>query len=120
MIIKKILFGAAFLVFSCQLLAADVYVIAHSISTRTEARRVMQKQGWSQSANPNQANGILVVCRSGLSYPLNSSYRNIKELNDDADSQLNISGSNFHIYLFNLNGNKTLSEARHVYYPADD
>ena len=80
----------------------------------------MQKQGWGQATNTTQANGVLVVCRSGLSYPLNSSYRNIRELNDDADSQLNISGSNFHIYVFKLNGNKTVSEAQHVYYPATD
>ena len=118
--IKKIAFGFIALGISCQLLAADVFVIAHSISTRSEARLVMQKQGWGRAATPSQANGILVVCRSGLSYPLNSSYRNIKELNDDADSQLNISGSNYHIYVFNLNGNKTLSEAQHVYYPAND
>jgi hypothetical protein len=120
MTIKKLLLSIALMTGSCQLLAADVFVIAHSISTRAEARRVMQKQGWSQVNNPAQASGILVVCRSGLSYPLNSSYKNIKELNEDADSQLNISGSNFHIYVFNLNGNKTVSEAQHVYYPAND
>ncbi|QWD31215.1 hypothetical protein G6681_05590 [Polynucleobacter paneuropaeus] len=120
MYIKKILLGVAFLLFSGQLLAADVYVIAHSISTRAEARRVMQKQGWGQATNPAQASGILVVCRSGLSYPLNSPYKTIKELDEDADSQLNISGSNFHVYVFNLNGNKTVSEAQHIYYPAND
>ena len=117
---KKILFGLALLGISCQTLAANVFVIAHSISTRAEARLVMQKQGWGQAANPSQANGVLVVCRSGLSYPLNSSYKNIKELNDDADGQLNISGSNFHIYVYNLNGNKTLSQVQHIYYPAND
>ena len=118
--IKKIAFGCIALVISCQLWAADVFVIAHSISTRSEARLVMQKQGWGQATNPAQASGILVVCRSGLSYPLNSSYKNIKELDEDADSQLNISGSNFHVYIFNLNGNKTVSEAQHIYYPAKD
>lgn len=98
----------------------NVAVIAHSISTRAEARNVMRRQGWSEAANLRQADAILVVCRSGLNWPLSSSYRSIKELDDDADSQLNISGSNFHIYIYQINSNLGVDEVKHVHYPADD
>ena len=98
----------------------NVAVIAHSISTRAEARNVMRRQGWSEAANLRQADAILVVCRSGLNWPLSSSYRSIKELDDDADSQLNISGSNFHIYIYQINNNLGVDEVKHVHYPAND
>jgi hypothetical protein len=98
----------------------NVAVIAHSISTRVEARKVMQRQGWSEAANLRQADAILVVCRSGLNWPLSSSYRTIKELDDDADSQLNISGANFHIYIYQINNNLGVDEVKHVHFPAND
>ena len=98
----------------------NVAVIAHSISTRAEARNVMRRQGWAEAASLRQADAILVVCRSGLNWPLSSSYRSIKELDDDADSQLNISGSNFHIYIYQINNNLGVDEVKHVHYPVDD
>ena len=98
----------------------NAVVIAHSISTRAEARKVMQRQGWMEATNLRQADAILVVCRSGLNWPLSGSYRSIKELSDDADSQLNISGSNFHIYIYQINNNLGVDEIKHIHYPADD
>lgn len=97
-----------------------VAVIAHSISTRVEARKIMQRQGWSQAANLRQADTILVVCRSGLNLPLSSSYPTIKELDDDTDSQMNISGANFHIYIYQINNNLGVDEEKHVHYPANE
>lgn len=97
----------------------SVAVVAHSISTRVEARKVLAQQGWTETSNLRQADGILVVCRSGLNWPLNDSYRSFKELNDDADSQLNISGSNFHIYVYKFNDNLSVEKVAHKSFPAD-
>jgi hypothetical protein len=97
----------------------SVAVVAHSISTRVEARKVLARQGWTETTNLRQADGILVVCRSGLNWPLNDAYRSFKELNDDADSQLNISGSNFHIYVYKLNNNLSVEKVAHQSFPAD-
>ncbi len=97
----------------------SVAVVAHSISTRVEARKVLARQGWTETTNLRQADGILVVCRSGLNWPLNDSYRSFKELNDDADSQLNISGSNFHIYVYKLNNDLSVEKVAHQRFPAD-
>ena len=97
----------------------SVAVVAHSISTRIESRKVLARQGWTETTNLRQADGILVVCRSGLNWPLNDSYRSFKELNDDADSQLNISGSNFHIYVYKLNDNLSVEKIAHQRFPAD-
>lgn len=94
-------------------------VIAHSVSTSMEAREVLRQQGWSETPNLRQADGILVVCRSMLGYPLNSSYNSIKELDDDANAQLNISGSKFHIYLYQINDDLSVNEVKHINYPAN-
>ena len=99
--------------------ALNVAVIAHSISTSMEAREVRRRNGWTET-DLRQADAILVVCRSGLNWPLNSSYDSIKELDDDADSLLNISGSNFHIYIYRINSDLSVDEIKHVHYPADD
>lgn len=97
----------------------NVAVIAHSVSTSMEAREVRRRQGWTETSL-RQADAILVVCRSGLSYPLSSSYRSIKELDEDADSQLNISGSNFHVYIYRINDDLSVDEIKHIHYPAND
>lgn len=97
----------------------NVAVIAHSISTYREAREVRRRQGWTETSLRG-AEAILVVCRSGLNWPLNSSYDSIKELDEDADSQLNISGSNFHIYIYRINDDLSVDEIKHIHYPADD
>lgn len=97
----------------------SVIVVAHSVSTSMEARKVLSRQGWTETTNLRQADGIVVVCRSGLNWPLSDSYRSYKELNDDAESQLNISGSNFHIYVYKLNGNMSVEKLDHRKYPAD-
>ena len=97
----------------------SVVVVAHSVSTSVEARKVLSRQGWTETTNLRQADGIVVVCRSGLNWPLSDSYRSYKELNDDAESQLNISVSNFHIYVYKLNGNMSVEKIDHRKYPAD-
>lgn len=94
-------------------------VIAHSLSTQSEARKVLSQIG-ETSYSLSTKNLVLVVCRSGLMFPLNSSYDSLGELNSDADSQLNISGENFHIYIFQMNNDGSFSENQHVNYKAED
>jgi hypothetical protein len=95
-------------------------VIAHSVSTRIEARTVLRRQGWTQTDDLRRADGILVVCRSSLTYPLNSSYPSIRDLDEDVNSQLNISGPLYHAYLYRINADLSVSEVKHVHYKAND
>ena len=111
------------LVFSSQTRAETVLkvaVIAHSVSTSIEARKVRMQQGWTETTNLRQADAILVVCRSGLIRPLDSSYNSIQELDRDAESQLNIVGLNFHVYIYRINDDLSVDEIKHVHYPTDD
>lgn len=121
--IFTVLIGSLFFVASPQSAFAQsglsVAVVAHSVSTRIEARKVLARQGWAETTNLRQAAGILVVCRSGLNWPLSDSYSSFKELDDAANSQLNITGSNFHIYVFKLNDNLSVDKINHRSFPAD-
>lgn len=94
-------------------------VIAPSVSTSMEARAIMRRNGFVESTL-REAQGILVVVRSMLFNPLNYSYNSIKELQDDADMQLNISGENFHIYLYQINDDLGVTQIKHGNYKADD
>ena len=91
----------------------SVAVVAHSISTRSEARKVLARRGWTETTNLQHADGILVVCRSSLNWPLNDSYQSFKELDDDADAQRNMSGSKFHIYVYKLNDDLSVEKVAH-------
>ena len=116
-----LLFAVIFLAFQAKAeRGLNVVVIAHSLSTRAEARAVLRKQGWFETENLRQADGILVVCRSNLKTPLSDNYISKKELDEDADSQLNISGANFHIYVFRINDNLSVDEVNHVRHEAGD
>src|SRR5579885_2933634 len=96
-----------------------VYVIAPSVSTSMEARSIRMKNGWVESSL-RQADAILVVVRSMLFYPLDYSYDSVKELEDDADSQLNISGENFHVYIYSIDDDMKVTQEKHVSYKAKD
>lgn len=114
---KTLIFLAVVLVGQC--FAADVAVIAPSVSTSMEARRVLAKLGWNE-VSLKKAGGILVVVRSSLSYPLNPSYDSIQELKTDAEFQLNISGPKYHIYIFSITDDLEVREIKHIQYRADD
>ena len=97
----------------------DVVTIAHSVSTSIEARKIRAERGYIETST-EKADIVLVVCRSGLNWPLtSSSYTSFADLNTDAESQLNIAGSNFHIYLFSKSASGNLSELSHDKYPAN-
>lgn len=116
---KKILY----IVFMCfTYLSAEslnVAVIAPSVSTSMKAREIRMSKGWSE-VQYKQSDAILVVCRSELFLPLSSSYKSIKELEDDVDNQLNIAGSNYHVYLYKLNDDLSVNELQHINFPAND
>ena len=97
----------------------SVYVIAPSVSTSMEARSIRMKNGWSE-ARLRQADAVLVVVRSMLFNPLNYSYDSVKELEEDADSQLNISGENFHVYIYSIDDDMKVSQEKHISYKAED
>ncbi len=93
-------------------------VIAPSVSTSMEARSIMREKGWIET-NFRQADGILVVVRSMLFNPLSYSYRSIGDLQEDADMQLNISGEKFHVYIYQINDDLSVSQLKHINYKAD-
>ncbi|HZE69001.1 MAG TPA: hypothetical protein VE135_05660 [Pyrinomonadaceae bacterium] len=99
--------------------AVNVAVIAPSVSTRMEARSILARLGWHETAL-RDASAILVVVRSMLFNPLSSSYDSIKELQDDAEGQLNISGESFHIYIYRINSDLSVDQVKHTSYKADD
>lgn len=96
-----------------------VAVIAPSLSTAREARTILRKRRWTE-AEPKEADAILVVVRSSLSYPLGSSYASFRELERDAENQLNITGPKFHVYIYGFNSDRSVSEVDHASYPVDE
>jgi len=96
-----------------------VFVIAPSVSTSMEARSIRMKNGWIES-KLRQADAILVVVRSMLFDPLNYSYNSVKELENDANRQLNISGENFHVYLYSIDDDMKVTQQKHLSYKASD
>ena len=116
---RRILLAIALSLLPYLALSMDVAVIAPSVSTRTEARAVLARLGWHETSL-RDAQGILVIVRSMLFNPLSFSYDSIKELQEDADGQLNISGENFHIYLYSINSDLSVDQSTHTSHKAND
>ena len=96
----------------------NTYVIAPSVSTSMEARAIRQRNGWTEATDVRSADAVLVVVRSSLFNPLNDRYDSLKQLEKDADNQLNIAGPKFHIYLFRLQSDLSVSKVKHTSYEA--
>jgi hypothetical protein len=96
-----------------------VYVIAPSIPASMEARSIRMKKGWSESSL-RYADAILVVVKSMLFNPLNHSYDSVKDLEADAGNQLNIAGESFHVYIYAIDDNMTVTQEKHISYKADN
>jgi hypothetical protein len=94
-----------------------VATIAHSVSCSMKAREVRTRQGWTE-ASLGRADAILVVCRSALYNPLQTVYRTYCELDEDAENQFNISGTNYHIYLYQLDEDLAAHQIEHVSFEA--
>ena len=97
----------------------NVAVIAPSVSTRMEARSILARWGWHETAL-RDASGILVVVRSMLYNPLSSSYESIKDLQEAAERQLNIAGESFHIYVYQITPDLGATQLKHTSYKADE
>jgi len=96
-----------------------VIVVAPSVSTSIEARLILRKQGWVETSL-RDASAALVVVRSMLFDPLQFTYASFGELERDAESQLNIIGQDFHVYVYSLDDNLRPVQLQHVSYKADD
>jgi len=97
----------------------EVAVIAPSVSTSMKAREICRSMHWSETS-PKKADFVLVVVRSSLYNPLSYSYNCYCKLRDDADSQLNISGPTYHVYVYSLNDDLSVGQLKHVTFDADD
>lgn len=78
----------------------------------------MGDMGWT-SVSLKEADYILAVCRSSLYYPLSGFYSSITDLDRDADMQLNISGPNMHVYVYEIGDDLSVSQIEHKYWEAD-
>jgi len=95
------------------------YVIAPSASTRLEARRLLRICRWTDTSVVKDADLVLVVIRSSASFPLASSYDSLRWLLEAANSQLNDSGAQFHVYLYTIRPGISLLESSHHSYDAN-
>lgn len=95
-----------------------VYVIAPSPTTAKEAQKIMRLCRWTDTTALRDADMVLVVVRSAGSTPLASFYDSLKWLLDEAASQLNESGAQYHTYLYSIRQNLSLDEANHRSYDA--
>jgi hypothetical protein len=95
------------------------YVIAPSASTRLEARRLLRICRWSDTTIVRDADLVLVVVRSSGSDPLAPSYDSLRWLLEAANSQLNDSGAQFHIYLYTIRSDISLLQTSHQSYDAN-
>jgi cell division GTPase FtsZ len=96
----------------------QVYVIAESVSTG-EAQRILYRQRWTE-VPLRRAQFVLVVVRSELDMPLTGFYSSVAELKHDAETQLNIAGSNYVVYVFALDDDLRPTEVRRIAYPGND
>ena len=90
----------------------QVAVIAHSVSTSMMARQILFRAGWRAVA-PRKAQFVLVICRSELLNPLDAAYKSFKDLDRAAALQLNIAGSLYHLYVYRINEDLTLTAWTH-------
>ena len=89
-------------------------IITPSVSTAVKASQLLKNNGLVE-AEFDKAECVFVVTRSDLSRPLNYSYPDIQQLRKDIDGQFNILGLKYHMYIYHINKNKSLSQIRHSY-----
>ena len=94
-------------------------VIAPSASTRLEATRMLQGCRWLDTTVVRDADLVLVVIRSSGEQPLAPSYDTLRWLRDAANSQMNDSGAQFHVYLYMIREDLTFLQSSHRSYDAN-
>lgn len=73
---------------------------------------------WADTTVLRDAVLVLVVVRSSGTLPLAPSYDSLKWLRDAANSQLNDSGAQFHVYLYTIRQDLSLLQSSHQSYDA--
>jgi hypothetical protein len=97
----------------------QVYVIAESVSTQTEANRIIHKTGWNIVPIARAQYALVVIRSDDLGHSLLGPYKTLFELQRDARNQPNNAGVNFVVYLFAYSNLEWISiEMR--FYPAKD
>lgn len=95
------------------------YLVAPSASTRAEGERLLRVCRWSETPEAATADVIVVVIRSSTPEPLAWHYDSLKWLRDDAGSQLNESGAQYHIYTYTVAPPEVLQGTSHRSYDAN-
>ena len=95
------------------------YVITDSVSTDMEAYRILVQQHWLE-VPLRRAQFALVVVRSETESPLIGIYSSLDALRHDAEMQVNISGSNYVVYVFALDDDLRPTELKRISYPVND
>jgi|RhiMetdeSRZDD1v2_1073273.scaffolds.fasta_scaffold3157370_1 hypothetical protein len=93
-------------------------VVAPSASTRLEAQRMMKGCRWVDTTVVRDADLVLVVVRSSGMEPMAPSYDSLKWLRDAANSQMNDSGAQFHVYLYTIRQDLSFLQSSHQSYDA--
>jgi hypothetical protein len=93
-----------------------VFVVAPSGSTAAEARRLLRFCRWTDTTALRDADLVMVVVRSSSGMPMAPSYDSMKWLRDEANSLLNESGAQFHIYLYTIRQDLSMLEVSHRSY----
>jgi hypothetical protein len=96
-----------------------VLVVAPSGSTATEAKRLLHFCRWTDTTALRDADLVVVVVRSSSGGPMAPAYDSMKWLRDEANSLLNESGAQFHIYLYTVRHDLSLLEVSHRSYDVD-
>ncbi len=93
-----------------------LHTYAPSPSTQREAARLLRLCRWTDTATVRDADALLVVVRTARVEPLSVSYANLKWLRDDAHSLLNESGPQFHVYIYSIRSDLSVTQADHRSY----
>jgi len=99
-------------------LTDGVAVIAPSVSTSMKAREIRARLG-KREVSFRFAEAVLVVVRSSLFNPLQHGYDSVGELQRDADSQLNISGPKYHVYVYSMDDDLRVTQVSHRSFEAE-
>ena len=95
-----------------------VYVVAPGQSPAAEARRMLRLCRWNDTTLVKDADAVLVVVRSSSGQPMAPAYDNLKWLRDEASSQLNETGAQFHVYLYSIRPDLSFLQTTHRSYDA--
>ncbi len=96
-----------------------VQIIAPTGATQREARRLLRLCRWYETSVTKDADALLVVVRSSSPEPLERSYQSLKWLRDRADSQLNESGSLYHVLMYSIRDPDRFDLLSHQTYTAE-